>query len=223
MSTHASPLPLWRRLRPPAPQTAAPPTGLRVAHRGGLYHAPENSLEAVRCAADLGADAVELDVRLMDGGLRCAHDRGQAGPRAEDALELALKLGLRVEFDLKSFGTDGAVEAVSHMLRTFDAHERTWVSTFQPLAAWRLRWADPRTVVGWSISRSMVERAPLYTGWTTWLGAQIIEPEWGLVTDGRLDLWHRLGLVVETWSLPDGTHDDWLARGVNIVVDRLHG
>lgn len=48
-------------------------TGLRapvvIAHRGCPRHAPENSLAGIRAAGRLGADAVELDVRLTRDGV----------------------------------------------------------------------------------------------------------------------------------------------------------
>ncbi|MHC1785923.1 MAG: glycerophosphodiester phosphodiesterase [Christensenellales bacterium] len=44
-------------------------------HRGASGYAPENTLEAFKLAADMGADAVELDVHLTrDGQLLVAHD-----------------------------------------------------------------------------------------------------------------------------------------------------
>jgi glycerophosphoryl diester phosphodiesterase len=46
-----------------------------VAHRGASAQAPENTLAAVRRAVELGADAVEVDVRLTrDGRLAVLHD-----------------------------------------------------------------------------------------------------------------------------------------------------
>lgn len=39
-----------------------------IAHRGALYHEPENTLPAFRKAAELGADAVELDCFLLKCG-----------------------------------------------------------------------------------------------------------------------------------------------------------
>src|SRR2546426_332500 len=48
---------------------------LVIAHRGASAAAPENTLAAFRLAADLGADAVELDVRrTVDGQLVVIHD-----------------------------------------------------------------------------------------------------------------------------------------------------
>jgi glycerophosphoryl diester phosphodiesterase len=47
-----------------------------VAHRGATSDAPEHTLAAYRHAAEIGADAVECDVRLTrDGVLVCVHDR----------------------------------------------------------------------------------------------------------------------------------------------------
>ncbi|MGY1719863.1 MULTISPECIES: glycerophosphodiester phosphodiesterase [unclassified Blastococcus] len=47
-----------------------------VAHRGATADAPEHTLAAYRNAAIVGADAVEVDVRMTrDGVLVCVHDR----------------------------------------------------------------------------------------------------------------------------------------------------
>lgn len=47
-----------------------------VAHRGASEDAPEHTLAAYRRAVEVGADAVEADVRLTaDGRLVCVHDR----------------------------------------------------------------------------------------------------------------------------------------------------
>ena len=40
-----------------------------VAHRGAPYHARENTLHSLRTALELGADAVEIDVRLTRDGV----------------------------------------------------------------------------------------------------------------------------------------------------------
>ncbi len=46
-----------------------PGSPLIIAHRGASRAAPENTLAAFRLAADLGADGVELDVRLSADGI----------------------------------------------------------------------------------------------------------------------------------------------------------
>jgi glycerophosphoryl diester phosphodiesterase len=47
-----------------------------IAHRGASRDAPENTLAAFRLAAEMGADAVELDARLSaDGAVVVLHDQ----------------------------------------------------------------------------------------------------------------------------------------------------
>ena len=47
-----------------------------IAHRARPRHAPENSLEGIRKAAELGADGVEIDVqRTLDGVPILMHDK----------------------------------------------------------------------------------------------------------------------------------------------------
>jgi len=49
---------------------------LIIAHRGASAHAPENTLPAFQMAIDVGADGVELDVRLSKDGIPVVvHDR----------------------------------------------------------------------------------------------------------------------------------------------------
>ena len=43
-------------------------------HRGARGHEPENTVRSVRCAIELGADGVEVDVYFVDGELVVIHD-----------------------------------------------------------------------------------------------------------------------------------------------------
>jgi len=52
------------------------PTPILIAHRGFSIRAPENTLSAFILAADCGADAIELDVKLSrDGRVVVIHDQ----------------------------------------------------------------------------------------------------------------------------------------------------
>lgn len=56
-------------------QISRPFRPLVIAHRGACRHASENSAEAIRLSAELGADWVEVDVRITsDGALVLVHD-----------------------------------------------------------------------------------------------------------------------------------------------------
>ena len=64
-----------------------------VAHRGATAEAPEHTLAAYRRAAELGADAVECDVRMTrDGVLVCVHDRRVATTSNGRGIVSALQL-----------------------------------------------------------------------------------------------------------------------------------
>jgi glycerophosphoryl diester phosphodiesterase len=72
---------------------------LAVAHRGASVRAPENTLAAIREAAALGADAVEVDVqRTRDGALVLMHDATLA--RTTDA---ATRYSPRAPWSVGSF------------------------------------------------------------------------------------------------------------------------
>jgi glycerophosphoryl diester phosphodiesterase len=64
-----------------------------IAHRGDKAHAPENTLAAFKIAADVGADAIEFDVKLSaDGRVVVIHD--QSVDRTTDGTGNVSKLGL---------------------------------------------------------------------------------------------------------------------------------
>ena len=92
---------------------------LVIAHRGASAVAPENTVEAFRAAADLGADWVELDVHLTDDGVLAVHHDYEVeghGPIAERAfavlprhvptlpaaLEACGSMGVNVEVNARS-------------------------------------------------------------------------------------------------------------------------
>ena len=52
---------------------------LRIGHRGAAALAPENTIESLRLALELGCDLVEFDVHDLDGTLVLVHD-APAGP-----------------------------------------------------------------------------------------------------------------------------------------------
>ena len=70
---------------------------LRIGHRGAAALAPENSLEAIGLAVELGCDLVEFDVHALGETLVVAHDRpGSADglPTLDEVLELLGSAGV---------------------------------------------------------------------------------------------------------------------------------
>src|SRR5699024_2863528 len=134
-------------------------TMLIVGHRGAMAHAPENSLEAYALAEQVGADEIELDVRLSaDQQLLLLHDatldRTAADASARDRGPVAdVTLAVLPAVDLDSgrgvvtlaemYEATSTViqleikapETVPHLARYFEAHpadaERTVLTSFQ--------------------------------------------------------------------------------------------
>lgn len=157
------------------PADAARP--LVLAHRGACRRAPENTLEAFRLAAELGADGVELDVRrTADEVLVVSHDpvvpgfgllvehpfaqlreEAPAVPTLDEAF--AVLDGLVVNVEIKCFPTEpdadpervvarGVVEAIVRG----DHFEHVIVSSFELDAIDVVRRLDARVVTAWLTS-----------------------------------------------------------------------
>ncbi len=131
---------------------------LRIAHRGASAYVTENSLEAIRAAAELGADMVEIDIRVTaddiplvihDGSLKRTHGisgevsdftidelRGMtAGARPivsfDEAVECCRELDLGLYLDIKRLTADAA----SAMFKSLDSRrymKNTIFGSFSP-------------------------------------------------------------------------------------------
>ncbi len=136
-----------------------------MGHRGAAALAPENTLEALRCAVEAGVDLVEVDVRgLADGTLVLAHSddladltrgrgRGRVSstslaelravapdvPTLREALAFLAATAPHVgaQVDLKQ---GGILEGVVNELRRVDAVERALVSCCE--GAWLCELAE---------------------------------------------------------------------------------
>ena len=88
-----------------------------IAHRGFATVGPENSIEAVRSAPGLGADAVEFDVRRCGSGeLVCVHD--ERIDRVTDATGL---VGERSLAELQCHRIQGSDERIPTLSAMFEA------------------------------------------------------------------------------------------------------
>ena len=161
----------------------------RVGHRGASTLAPENTLQALELAVELGCDMLEFDVLdLVDGTLVLAHSnnlhevshglaRGRVRARTLDALRrfapdlptldealafCAERLpGIGLQLDLKRLGIEAAtVEAV----RRHGVLDRSWVSTFDARSLRRLEELEPELPRSYTMPRDrfgVSKRGPL--------------------------------------------------------------
>jgi glycerophosphoryl diester phosphodiesterase len=201
----------------------------KIGHKGADAVWAGNTFESFEAAAELGVDAIELDVlRMRDGELVIAHDYRDAERR--DPLSLAEGLDafnrspldrIELDCDLKlPGGEDRLVEA----LRERALMDRTMVSTMELSSLKRLRALDPSLPLGWTypkVSRDwnrrrwarpavaaalglMRRRLPRIAARTLpRLGVQAIWAYWPLVTRRLVEAAESAGVEVIAWTVDD--------------------
>jgi glycerophosphoryl diester phosphodiesterase len=161
----------------------------RVGHRGASALAPENTLEALQLAVELGCDMLEFDVLdLVDGTLVLAHSndlwevshgaaRGRVRrgdlqslrrvapklPTLDETLAFCAEAlpGIGLQVDLKRRGVE---RAVVDALRRHNVIERSWVSGFEASALRRLAEIEPELPRSYTLPRDRFQvskRGPL--------------------------------------------------------------
>jgi len=228
------------------------PGPIPLAHRGGGREHPENTMVAFQAAVDLGYRYLETDVHVTaDGVVAVFHDdslerlTGAAGPIGErrwaDLRDLRVRGSepiptldevletwpdARVNIDPKH---DAVVEPLAAVLRAHRAVDRVCVGAFS-----RRRLAQLRSALGEDLCTSL---SPAGTAalrarswglptarWIEAPCAQVPLRAAGLpVVDRRtVATAHRLGLVVQVWTVDDPTEmHRLLDLGVDgIITDR---
>lgn len=201
---------------------------LIFGHRGASAHAPENSLAALRLAAEQGADGVELDIRsTADGELVVHHDANIEGlgpiiehtaaglRRVEPGLlsfAEAMKAcrGLIVNIEIKNFTTDPdydpedrvATEVVSWV------HENGWddrviISSFNPATVDRVRHLSGTVATGQLILPGADVADQLLAAYVR--GHQALHPHVTSLTDAAdlASLAAGLGMWLIAWTVDD--------------------
>jgi glycerophosphoryl diester phosphodiesterase len=220
---------------------------LVFAHRGGGALAPENTIEAFDNGLRLGADGLELDVRLSrDGDVVVHHDRtldrttALSGPivdrptveltranvpRLSDVLARYHDVRIIIELKLNSVELAAAAVAV---VRQAGAVSRVCFGAFGRRVLRAVRAIEP--AVATSAAREEVRWA-LYRSWCRWPVSRVAYdgyqiPEWAgrtrVVSPRFVSYAHRAGLGVQVWTV-DREDDAWrlIEWGVDaLITDR---
>jgi glycerophosphoryl diester phosphodiesterase len=211
---------------------------LRIGHRGAAALAPENTIESLRLALELGCDLVEFDVHELDGTLVLVHDR-PASRRAglstlDEALAFLAASDAGAHLDLKA---TGAEEAVAEALRRHGLVGRTVVSSFRPETLRALAAVAPGVRLGLTYPedrRGLVQRravAPLVgpalaamraalpfriSRFLAGASASAAMLHFSVVSKAAVERCHSLGAPVLVWTVDD---QDWVARLQAMGVD----
>jgi glycerophosphoryl diester phosphodiesterase len=207
-----------------------------VAHRGDPYRVRENTLDSVRSALELGADAVEIDVRLTRDGVPVllhdatlkrlwGHDRPLASLSADEvrgltdggvptlAEALAVAEGARLMLDLPGTPDVKAARRVVDVVRESGAEDRVYYCA-GALAMLAVRAADPAAEIALTWTSLAPPRPALLDA---------VRPHWlnyrfGLVDKALAERVHHDGYLVSVWT-PDTVRS--MRRLITAGVDSI--
>lgn len=216
---------------------------LVIAHRTCALDAPENSVEGIRLAPTLGADAVEFDVRrCRDGtpvlmhdalawrttrtpwpvrwmsletfeGLR-VHPDGGHPPTLADAVK-SVPPGLHIALDIKE---PGAMNACIDIVLDANLGDRTMLWCRDPRAVELAARRAPH------IQRALLRDHPRRGGARRYLddakasGSDVVSVHEKFVDADAVRHGHRLGLEIYAWVQSQAIQPAMLAAGVDGLV-----
>jgi glycerophosphoryl diester phosphodiesterase len=222
-------------------------------HRGVRGAAPENTMAAFELAAQLGADGIELDVRLCRSGelvvchdpdlSRCSGARdtrkvaeldaaelarvdvggGQPVPLLTEVLAWALGRGLRVNVEMKRDVPD----------RRAVARETALVLDATPVPPVIVSSFDPWMLAYLSWLRPSLllaylvgsDRRLTRSGWIArMLQVSAVHPERSAIDAERCRVWQNRRLLVNVWTVNDAAEARALAEmGVDALITDVPG
>lgn len=218
---------------------------LVIAHRGASAAAPENSLEAFRLAAALGADWIELDAHLSaDGQVVVTHDAHYANGvlvrsapadqrpdgvcLLDEALTVCDEAGLGINVEIKAIpidpDADTAEELTDTVLALLDARygndpirrQSLMITCFWPTTIDRVRAASD-LATGW-LSINVTNPHGMVSRVRS-QGHQAINPWDPLITVALVEAAHDVGLAVNSWTVNDPDRMEQLASwGVDGII-----
>ena len=199
-------------------------TPLITAHAACKGHAPENTIAGVRAALSLGADAIEIDIRLTsDGTPVLLHDdtvdRTTAGKGEIASLSLSQVRRLRIGDDervptLREVleAVDGGAllvlevkptaieEAVLEVVRSANALDWCAVHSFLPQVVERFRGLEPRLPCSLLTGGREVRDWGQLFSFALSLGAQGVAVHYSVVTPELVRSAHLRELRFSTWT-----------------------
>ena len=193
-----------------------------LAHRGASRAERENTVEAFRRARELGADAVELDVRLCADGILVVHHDPRLPESGRPITDTPFRLlpdhiptldraldacdGMWVNVEIKNDehepdfdATDHIAEAVVHALAARGEPERWLISSFRFKTINRCRLVEPAIPTAWltvEVPSGTAERVGSF-------GHKALHPYWESVTEELVADCHRHGVEVNVWTCDD--------------------
>jgi len=194
---------------------------LRIGHRGARAYAPENTLTSFKKAIELGADAIELDVRrTKDNQIVVIHDadvkrttngkglvkdftlqqikqlsteKSQKIPTLEEVLDYMKSTKVKVIIELKEAEFE---EKVLSTIKSFRMDKQVIISSFLEEAIRKVRELDPEIETGLIYAKhSNPIKAALA------LKANYLVALYRFVHTANVEKAHQNGLKVIVWTI----------------------
>jgi glycerophosphoryl diester phosphodiesterase len=196
-----------------------------LAHRGASRAERENTVLAFRAAGDMGADGVELDVRLTadrylvvhhdprleDGRDICALQHSELPahiPTLTEALDACSGMWVNVEIkndekepDFDS--TDVVAEVVARALLDRKENSRFLISSFRRETIDKVHEVAPELRTAWLTVAVVPNDAENIIDGLVHGGHSALHPWVGVLTKELIDLCHARGIQVNTWTCDD--------------------
>jgi glycerophosphoryl diester phosphodiesterase len=216
---------------------------LIIAHRTCPLDAPENSLEGIRKAAELGADGVEIDLRMsLDFQPFLLHDYS-----LHRTTGFWLPLELTPSFIVRRLRLKGSAEAVPSLDAALDALPPSLLLAVDVKTPWAVipliktvkrRGLESRVLI-WCTSawaaRYAARHAPdvevaylktalddesrrIFLERAGQAGARAVSAHWQAIDSDFVGRAHALGLRVSAWHERDALDSAKLASGLDILI-----
>lgn len=191
----------------------------KIAHRGAMRYAPENSLEAFKKALEMGVDAVEFDLqRTKDGNAIVIHDEtvdrttdgsglvreftfdeirklrqknGEPLPSLEEALSVITPQAT-AKIEIKAANLE---EYVVKTLDKYNVQNVIICSAFSPIIK-KIKLLAPSIKTELIFEKETADEIILKA---KEVGVEFIAPHFKLVTADLIKMAHENGLYVHTW------------------------
>lgn len=220
------------------------PTTQVLAHRGASRAERENTLEAFRTAARMGAEAVELDVRRMhDGAMAVHHDAHLADgrllcemvaadlpahvPLLADALDACEGMWVNIEIknhpdDPDHDPTERVTAAVADHLFRRGEDARWLISSFSRATVDAMRALRPEVRTAWLCLGVRPENLERTARDLATSGHSALHPWVDLLTRECVEVFHAHGLAVNTWTCDDpGRMSELISWGVDGICTNV--
>lgn len=211
-----------------------------IAHRGASRAARENTVEAFRLAGELGADAVELDVRRSTDGVLVVHhdcrlpdgrvladttyiDLPDHLPTLAEALDACEGMWVNVEikndpgepdFDESESIAD---ETIAHLLAR-DDDDRWVISCFRIETVDRCRALAPQIRTAWLCEKAPADVATMLVS----KGHSALHPKVKKLEQSTIVECHAAGIQVNTWTCDDPARmAELVAWGIDGIVTNV--